>query len=224
MQSKCDILRKKLIINGIVASVIFLALLTSGIMLSNYSDDTAGEKQAKENENQTKQAEANTLKTKINKLGEFSEAYALYTQYHNKDLSLNRSTVTNILNRLREKHHLVNLEATISPISDTKEITDIKSSTVLKSQVKLSFGALTDNSIYNFIEAIQSEFPGIVVIDSLRFSKKSSLSREVLLNLNSHKITPMVSGELSFFWVGIKSNDSAKAEGMRTPNGATNAK
>jgi hypothetical protein len=94
----------------------------------------------------------------------------------------------------------------------------LRTGKMIQSEVSLTFSALTDNSVYGFIESIQRQLPGIVVVHALKITKTGELTSDVLRTLSKHKITSLATAELSFTWLGIHPNAEAKpAENVKGP-------
>jgi hypothetical protein len=211
MAAKDIILRRRLIKEGIILAVLLAALSVGGYMLSDYDDDTQSEKQARESENSALRAEHSSILQELGTGFEVSAFYETYIRNHSSTLLLDRGAASQWLGVLREKNHLANLSVTISPITDASmESIRLKSGVLTKSDIHLTFGAISDNSIYSFIEALQRTLPGIVAIRELKFIRNADLSKSTVLELSQHRITPLVSGELSFVWLGIRPADDAK--------------
>jgi len=220
MSGKDVQLRKRLIKNAIIAIGALTILLVGAAVISVHNDDALSEKHVKETDSSAKRSEVDAIKLQLNTKFDVSSFYDAYIKHHNDTFVLNREAATQLLTTLREKHHLVNLEVTIAPITDVPgENFQLKTGVMVKSEVKLIFNGLSDNSVYGFIEAIQGKLPGMVIVNNLKLTRTNSLSRNILLDLSQHKITPMISGELSFIWVGIR----PKTEG-KPVNGASNVR
>jgi hypothetical protein len=211
MASKDTALKKRLIKEGLLCVVALAALAGGGVLLSGYDDDAQAQKQAKQNENTGLQSEHTAIQQQLGSGKEVSAFYTAYIKSHNEDLAPRRELATQVMTALREPNHLANLSVTIAPIGDAKaDFVQLKSGTLVKSEVHLELGGATDNSIFGFIEALERKLQGFVVVTDIKLTRKGDLSREVLLDLSHHKITPMVSGELSFLWLGLHPMEEEK--------------
>jgi hypothetical protein len=207
MKNRYAHLRKKLIKESatLVCLVSFFAVL--GVVLHNYSESVQSEQHIQENE-------VNAFRVKLAELRRFMESgqeqVALYNTFiknHGQDLTLDRESASQFITAQHEKYHLVNLSITIPPFSELpKETLSIKSGTMIKSDVKITFGALTDNSVFAFIEKLQREMPGMVVLKEVRIIRTTGLTSDVIVGINKHRITPVVTADLSFAWIGIRND------------------
>lgn len=218
MATKDNALRKQLIKEGILCTVVLALLTGGGLLLSSYDDDAQTEKQSKESENTGFQAQENSIQQEMASGKEVSAFFHVYTKSHSDDLVPKREAATQWMTALREANHLSNLSFTIPPLSDAKaDFIQLKSGSLVKSDVHLEYGATTDNSAYGFIESLQRKLPGLVVVTDLKLTRKGDLSRETLLDLSQHRITPLVTGELSFQWLGLHPMDEDKVADTPTP-------
>jgi hypothetical protein len=205
MAAKDTALKRQLIKEGILCVLALAVLAGGGVLLSSYDDDAQSVKQTKESQNAGMRSEYEAIQQQLGTGFEMSAFYEAYSKSRNSELQLKRDAATQLMSTLREKNHLTNLTVTISPISDVNpDFGQIKSGTLTRSEVKLSFGAVTDNSVYGFMEALERKLPGIVVFQDIKLTRESEPSREMLVELSQHRLTPLIKGELTFTWIGIR--------------------
>lgn len=208
-------LKKLLIRNGVITAVILGALCTAGMLLSNYSDDTLADQSTRTSQNNMIAAQAREIETTLGRQNEVASYYDTFTKKHNSNFTINRETMTGMLANLRKAHHLTSLDVTISSVADIPESTvALKSGKAEKSTVHIVMGALTDNAVYNFIYDLEHTLPGIVQITELKLTRSGTLSRETAkAAISQHSIIPLVSGDLTFTWIGIQQEENASAHG-----------
>ena len=211
MATKDIILRKRLIKEGIIFFLALAILFAAGMMLSDYDDSTLSEKNTKEGENSSLRAQHASIQQELGTDIDVSTYYNTYFAGHNRNFLLNREFAAEWMAVMREKNHLANLALTISPTTDMpQDFMHLKSNIVTKNDVTLTFGAVSDNSIYGFIEAMERALPGIASFKDLRFTRDRELARNVITELSQHHIMPLVTGEISFSWLGMRSVEDAK--------------
>jgi len=202
-------LKKVLIKTGIIVAVVAAAVLGISLFLSGYDEQMLGEQSQKQSKNNAISSEYKEIETNLGIENEVVKYYDSYSKGYNESYVIDRDAITKILTELRKKHHLANnVEVTVSPIIESSDTNfPLKSGKLAKSNVHIVMGALTDNSVYNFIYDLQHSLPGTVVVTELKLAKKEELSRgSVQAAVNQHNIIPLVTGDLSFIWLGINPN------------------
>jgi len=219
MSTKYNKTKKILIKHAIIISVTISILLGINIYISGYSDDLSGELAQKQSANDSIKSQYNNIMTKAGFSDKVVSFYNSYKLNHNAEFSINREDAKKIISELRKKHHLAeSLEMTILPSTEVQGTAfKLDSGVAIKNEVTLKFGAVNDNSVYNFIEELNYTMPGIILVHSLKLKRENDLSSDyVSSSLSSHKISPLINGELSFSWIGIRPKP--------TDNGTGNAK
>lgn len=206
-------LKKLFISNMVVITLVVGVMLAGGIYLNNYNDDMLSDQSMKQNHNNMIASQYKEIEATLGIQNEVATFYDNYTKTHNTNFLIDRENMKALLISLRKANHLTNLDVTASSVSDIPDANlALKSGKAEKSTVRIVFGALSDNSVYNFIYDLKHKLPGIVLISELKIMKVSSLSREnAMMAIKQHNIIPIVTGELSFTWVGIKPNENAQA-------------
>ena len=220
--SKESVLKKLLIKNFVVAAGAVALVLGIALYLSDYDDTVQADLAAKQGQNNTASAEYKDIETTLGRQNEVAKYYEQYSKDHNTNFVIDRETIAGFLNSLRKTHHFAdNLEVTVSSVTDIPDGgIGIKSGRLVKSTVHIVFKALTDNAVYNFIYDLQHKLPGAVVVSDLEITKTDDLSPGIVTQaVSHHTLTPMVKGQLSFLWLGVRPT-------QETPpaNGANNAR
>ncbi len=221
MKSKDAILRKRLIRDLALIIIGVVVLLAGAFWVSYYDDDVQSEKKQKEAENDKLNAERETIEGQLRTGSEVNAYYNAYIKNHSSNFTLNREVATQWFSLLHAQYHLVSMAVTIAPIIDIPgDNFQLKTGMMSKSEINISFGALTDSSAYGFIEAVQRQLPGILLVHDLKLTRNADMSRSILMDITQHKITPMVTGEISFTWIGFRikpeesAPDAAGAKGL----------
>lgn len=217
MAGKDAYLKKRILRDGIISAVILVALGAGGFVLMDYDDNAESQKDNVQGNLDSMHNEFESVRNQLGSSYEVQNYYGVYVQNHNSDFSLNREMVAPLLAAMKEKYHLATLEDTIAPVTEViPDTSQIKIGTLVKSEIKLTFTALTDSDVYGLIGSLQRDFPGIALMHSLSITRTGELTKNVLVDLNQHKISPLVKGELSFVWLGIrpKMEDNTSAGGV----------
>ncbi len=209
MANKESKLKKTLIKNAIIVAIIMGVFLGAGIGVSFYLDSKQEEQAQKQGENDHINAQYKEIEEELGTQLKVSAYYENYIKDHNSNFLISREAAPDLLSALRKQNHLANnIEANISSIADLNEAAfKLKSGTMVKSDIHIVFGALTDNSVYNFIYDLQHKLPGIVLVYDLKLTRIGELNQNnIISTVTRHSIVPLVSGELSFTWLGIRPN------------------
>jgi len=75
---------------------------------------------------------------------------------------------------------------------------------VVTTEVSLSFSALSDAHIFNFIKAMQLHFPGYVQLTSLSLVRNQNIDPSIIQDILDGNAPEMVSGSLDFRWWDYK--------------------
>lgn len=118
---------------------------------------------------------------------------------------LNREKAQAWLKQVALQNNIVNLGGTVDPITPiSSEAFKKKTFEGITSKVVLNFGAMTDEQIYRFIEAILTQFPGYIKITRFELERKGDITDDVLLAASRGKFPDLVTGVVEFNWIGVR--------------------
>ncbi|MDX1975309.1 MAG: hypothetical protein SFT92_06495 [Rickettsiales bacterium] len=209
-------------------SGVFLAVLVvlSGLsyFLNVLSDDYA--KEINELERQTTETvmEANKLKDQFLKVQANSGLYREAMQkILGEQLSIsNRQAIRVKFEELKTRFFLSNVRLTVSAVQDVpghnyKSLKDA----VVKSEVVISADALTDEDIYSFMDALQTELPGITQVNQFSITRASRPTDAALRNIVDTGQFLLVSSNIKFNWFGLKDLGIAPVTNQHNSNNDT---
>ncbi len=202
---------KKLLIKTVIVCILLVTAAAGALYgVSAYEDSVTQDRDTAQAQANTIISEASTLKDRIAKS---SESYSIYEKIlrYNKlaDFSLNRDAATKLFDQLKKDYPISNLQVSILPVKDlTSDVGKKKTGKVVYSDVKIQFDATTDTTAFRFMNALSTQFPGFVSYQEVKLSRKIELSGTVFQDLASGHLPMLVSGELSFNWLGIRPNES----------------
>lgn len=203
--SKETQLKKNLIKQSAIMAVVMIVLGGIGFWLSGYNDTAQSDMSLKQNQNNMISSQYREIETNLGLQNEVAKYHDDYVKTNNENFVINRETIAESLATLRKTHHLIDMELTQSPITEVADnVLTLKSGKAVKSTVHITFGGLTDNSIYNFIFDLKHKLSGIVLVSELKIVKSGELNKAVVVAATEqHTITPIIKGELTFVWLGI---------------------
>lgn len=205
MDKKYVLVRKRLIKTA-ATSLLGLIMLGSGVFAAQiFVEEVQQEQMGKEGALGATRMQLDELTREMQSGQQQLSLHDMYIKNHGSSMTLNREQAMKWIVTQREKYHLVNVTITIPPFNSvSKDTFPLKTGEMIRSEVKIAFGAITDNSVLQFIAAIQKEMPGAVFFKNVSITRASDLSRNVLLELSNRRITPVVNAEIVFDWIGVR--------------------
>ena len=105
---------------------------------------------------------------------------------------------------LRDEAMLNSISYKIEP-QKIMENTNFTSETeeIVMSQINVDINSMTDLEALNFIERMQGEFSGLVVLKGLKLERKEEPTPETLGKISRGEVVDMVTGNAKFDWYSI---------------------
>ena len=183
--------------NVAVAGIFFLAILP---MNSKATADLA----RVEGEITSLQKKINDVKKEVN---DFKRNLPRYE--HLKEVGFfsvqDRFQLERDLNTVQEKSRLQGFNYTVSEVQTLENAEAKKSkSRVIKSQINIENPfAMTDADFYRFLNAMMSEFPSHVRIQSFSVARNAELDNETLVKIRTQELRSLVRASAVFEWMMI---------------------
>ena len=212
MSAKLASLKKTTIKQLSIMAIIIIALAGIYLVLLHLKD---------ENEQKRSQLklQTNNLNTQIQNLQEqYKKAQAsmgLYNSLQAEDEAgtggINRQNMKGLLDKLKDTYHLSRLTLKMEPAEELPQEKFRKKTTLTEhSEVTLKFSGLTDEYLFSFIDALIHELSGYMRIENMQLRRELPINNDILLKI-SHGDTPaLVSGEIVFHWLGLKTVGNEK--------------
>jgi hypothetical protein len=221
-KKKIALLKKRLVALFTKVGAVIGVLAVLYIIVSGY----AGEQ---EEQIETVEREIRQTRSKINTLKDqfviYDKHFSTYSEL-NKGLKagqfgLNVQRARIVLDALRKRHRLENLQVEISPLNvwGTGENTGrpvYDTYFPMSRSLTLNFSAISDLHARAFVQSIQSIFPAFVLVEKMEITQTKPLSTEVVRALVNGEVEPMVDAEIVLVWAGIEE----KAEDEEVENDA----
>lgn len=96
-----------------------------------------------------------------------------------------------------EQFHIINPHLVISDVSfeQPQDILNIK---VIKHKIYMSFDTISDENIFNFIQYIEQEITGFVMITSLKIYKIRDIDESIITQYEAGHLIPTVNAQIAF--------------------------
>jgi hypothetical protein len=200
-----DSLKRQVLLETGIVTAVMVVLLAIVYLLASIRDDYVANNQSSQRILDALDAEFNTLKGKYSFIQQNS---TLYEEVKKKQeagqLSINRGMVLEKFNQYKAQYGLSNLRLSVSPIQDIKDPQYVrKTSAVSSSEVSVELDTLSDERVYELLDAMQQELPGVCKITRLTLSRDHRMDDELLNTLRQKGTYPLVKTAIKFTWYSI---------------------
>lgn len=213
---KQDELTKQVVMEGALAAGVLL-LLFGGIYYMNIlRDDYENQTNVLRREAEVLMQETALLQDKFSRVRENASLYqqALEKQQQGK-LSITRQGARDKFNQYNDEYFLGNLRLTMSGIEDMEgpQYTR-KNGSIVSSEVNVNFEAISDEYVYEMINAMQQQMAGSIKITKVGLQRQRTLSDDILRLISQKGSFPLVVGEIKFQWLGMKSLNAEESNAI----------
>ncbi len=199
-------LKKKII----VLAAIFLAILMTlaGVWYLLSSQEASGEKDLKAMQRKTRAASSkiDAIEVKYELARNSIERYGTLTEELSEGkLSVSKEKVYDLLRQLNELHRISNLKLDIDNVSPIKA--GASESELFKTEftnINVEFDSLSDLHALAFLQAIEEQLEGYLVMNSLHISRERQITREVLQAFAKGEKPRVVSTKVNYAWFGMQ--------------------
>lgn len=153
----------------------------------------------------------NELKRKLDGMNkktlEFSEAVGTWEALPEEDKNLQGLRINDAKETLDKLQVKYKLSAFKTSFSKPEELVgDYQTDTVsmVSSIITISFNAISDEHVYNFVSEISKNFPGFVQIKSLSLNKPVAITKELLKKISAGEDVNILAVSLDFYWHDLK--------------------
>jgi hypothetical protein len=207
---------KKRAIIFIIAVGACTALAYGAYMFSMSNNE---EKQRIESELRQKSQKVSELEQKFNIYeASFNRYNEILKEFDNKRYALDIPKAQALINDLRQKYRLTNLELTISGEKPYGEANaSYKGFEPLYREISLAFYGLSDAHVYAFMEELQRSLSGYIRFAAFSVSRQRGMSEELYKDARRGSTPSVVKSEVSFLWIGVarkKADATAQVEGQ----------
>ncbi len=141
----------------------------------------------------------------IEDLGAASQIYAdLAENRNNMEFEIQPQSMRKVMAGLKEEYFITTLNLELSS-QEVLKLSGFKSKEwdAVKIHGVMNFGGLSDQYIYQFIEALEDKMPGAVSLTNLSLARRQPISIDVLSQISRGNPIETVSGAIEFDWYGF---------------------
>lgn len=217
---KAQALKKELIRLAIVAAV---AVSVSGAVaygIYTWSSGLQAEAQSAKNKLNQAQGDVRGREEKNREATEFLELYRKITgdSETEKISELNREKAENWIQQTALEYNIIKLEGAVDPIAPI-ENPEFRKKTFegITSKITLKFSAMTDEQIFQFMNALLTRFPGYIKMTRVDLTRQGEITDATLVAAGRGQFPDLVTGEMEFHWIGVR--EVPEGSGQRAENG-----
>lgn len=204
---KAQMLKKELIRLSMVASV---AVLVSGVLaygIYSWSSGLQTEAQTAKNKLNRAQGDVRGREEKNREANEYLELYHKITgdSESGKISELNREKAETWIQQTALEYAIMKLEGAVDPIAPIENPEFHKKTFEgITSKITLKFSTMTDEQIFQFVNALLTRFPGYIKITRLTLARQGDITDQTLLAAGRGQFSELVTGEMEFYWIGVR--------------------
>ncbi len=206
---KYEALKKKLTIEGSIAIAIVAVFLGMSLFTSGLSTEAERERRQAQVNLQTVKRDLKKATERLENSGASMELYENLKKGRDEmSLVISRRTITQVLGTLKNNYRLTSLSLQMDPEEpfENEELQAAKLD-VVRSNVVLELGGMSDQHIYSFIKEMRNKLPGFIKVKRLELKREKGFDIETLQQISNGAAPQMVSGKLAFEWYGYPNED-----------------
>jgi hypothetical protein len=203
---------------GIMGGVLLVMAALIYVLISVLEDYETG--------NQGIQKQVDAIDLEMNTLrGRFSNIknnIDIYEEISKKKaegrLAINRQMALEKFNQFKTRYTLSSMRMTVSNAQEVKDgIFKRKNSNVNFSDVVVSFEVMSDENIFQLVDSLREELPGISKVVRMNMYRQRPFDDEVYRQVAQKGTYPLIKSEIRFIWFGINSTEPPAASSPATP-------
>lgn len=197
------VLKKKLIISG--SALAFMLVLTAivGGILYSFLDNKRTYSNRLTRETRDIQSRITRSKNNNKHMVESLTAWEKLSTQDKAMKGLRLSEAKKTLDNMVDEYWLSDVRTTFSkPAIVPHE--EQETFNIASSNVSISFNGVSDTMIYTFLDALNEDFPGIIVLKKFSIDKQGTLERETIKQIASGQKPSLFRANVEFEWKDIK--------------------
>ncbi|WP_339045411.1 hypothetical protein [Candidatus Mesenet endosymbiont of Agriotes lineatus] len=121
------------------------------------------------------------------------------TKMHNSKYITN---LNNLINKLHKSYKILNPEILISMPQEAKTFYNDKYIKVIKSEINLHFGSVSDKNVFLFMNEL-STLPGYIKIKSFTLVKEKEITPKIIEYAVNGNLISTITGQITFDWYSL---------------------
>lgn len=222
--SKLQTLKKQVtrqvgIVGGAVV-VAFIAMMGSGSL----SDGAIQRKNQSQSQYTQGESQLGVMRSQISKSDDAEKRYVDYRLDRDNDEFINNTDgLKELLKSMKEQYRLsdsMKLSISTEKESDRPEFAGLNYKIIVREDMEMSAGAISDVHFYSFLHDMERRMPGIIRFKEVRLTRKSPMSFDALAQLSAGTKLELVDGSVKFTWLTF-ADKNPPAGAAKDATGAT---
>ena len=210
--------KKRLWSEGIIVAVVMIVLAGGSYYLMTWADENERQNKQLENQVNTIVAAMNTLRDKYSSVQKSAEIYQEVLQKSNNGrLSVDRELLRKKFLQFRSRYYLNGLSANMQPAQAMNKPQYRRRTYLLtNSEVKATFFMLSDEHLYNLIQAMQQELPGAIQVTQCTIVRQNRLTDATLESISKSGDAQLINADIKFNWLGMTPVENINVNDINT--------
>ncbi|MBN8543423.1 MAG: hypothetical protein J0M34_04070 [Alphaproteobacteria bacterium] len=227
MSSKLQVLKKQVIREaGLRAGYVVIAFIAM-MVTGSFSETASTEKMQAQGQLSASESQLGMMRSQITKTNSAEQRFAeLSINRDNEEFVTTTDRLKETLKVMKEQYRLSDaMRLTISQekISERPEFTGLNYKILVRDEMEISTGTLSDLHFFSFIQDMQRRMPGLIRIKQMSVLRKSQLSMDVLGQMSTGGKPDVVDGVVKFTWLTLQDANPPKTgqgQDANAPNAA----
>jgi hypothetical protein len=208
---KQRVVRESGMVGGAVVATFAVMMVTGYFSESALESKNQAQSQFTQSESQL-----GLMRSQISKSDDAEKRYVdIKLNRDNEDFVNNTDQLKDLLRKMKEQYRLsdtMRLTISIEKPSEKPELQTLNYKVIVREDMEMAAGAISDVHFYSFIEDMKRRMPGIVRIKSVKLTRKSAMSMENLAQLGRGNKLELVDGSIKFTWLTLEDKNPPKQE------------
>lgn len=202
---KYEKLKRQVIIEASIIGIVVLVMAAIVYLISAILDDYEASNDSLQKQVDVIDMEMKNLRAKYSNIKNNLDIYQEVQQKQaDGRLAINRQMVLEKFNQYKNKYALSGLHMIVSQPQDVKDAVFKRPKTTVNfSDVTASFEITSDESVYELVDSLRGELPGISKMIKLNMTLQKPFNEGAFEAISHNGAYPMIKTEMRFIWFGI---------------------
>ncbi|MFZ4125088.1 MAG: hypothetical protein ACOYJ2_03330 [Rickettsiales bacterium] len=216
MSSKLQSLKKQVTreaamrAGGVVAAFAFM------MVTGSFSESATTEKMQAQSQLSQAESQLGMMRGQITKTANAEQRFSeLSINRDNEEFVTTTDQLKELLKQMKNQYRFSDaMRLTISQekVSERSEFTGLNYKIVVRDDMEMKAGAISDLHFFSFIQDMQRRMPGLIRIKQMSVSRKSAMSMDALSQMGAGAKPELVDAMVKFTWLTLQDASPPKTE------------